>query len=135
VATPISLGCRILVVREDQVLLVQHSYQRGWYLPGGAVDRGESLKAAAVRELREECAIEGLEMRFVGMFLSEHEGRSDHVALFSTDSFRELSGRPQDSEISQFGFFSMKQLPEGTSPATRRRIQEFLSGIPNPEFW
>ena len=47
-----------------EILLIRRSDNGNWALPGGAVDLGESLTQAAVRETREEtgvdCEITGL---------------------------------------------------------------------------
>ncbi len=42
----------------DRVLLLQPSYKPTWEIPGGTVAEGESPRAAARRELREELGIE-----------------------------------------------------------------------------
>jgi hypothetical protein len=31
-----------------------------------------------------------------------------------------------DQEIERFAFYALDDLPEGTSPGTRRRVQEYL---------
>lgn len=43
---------------ENQVVLVRHP-QRGWEIPGGHVDPGESPEQALARELVEEAAVSG----------------------------------------------------------------------------
>ena len=55
---PLTLGVRVLIVRGDEVLLIQHSYQPGWFIPGGLVERGEALEQAAQREAHEEVGAE-----------------------------------------------------------------------------
>ena len=134
-AAPITLGCRAIVVQDDKVLLVRHSYKEGWYLPGGAVDRKESLPQAIARELLEECHIEVREPELVAMYFSELEGRSDHVALYLVKNFIKIAGRRHDPEIAAREFFPLAQLPQECSPATKRRLNEFKSGSPKPERW
>ena len=41
---PLSIGVRILMVRDQKVLLVKHVYQDQWFLPGGLVEHGETFE-------------------------------------------------------------------------------------------
>lgn len=55
------VGVGAVVIKQGQVLLVRRANDpnRGqWSIPGGAVELGETLAQAAVREVREECGIE-----------------------------------------------------------------------------
>lgn len=54
---PTHLGAQVAVWHDGKLLMVQHSYQRGWFMPGGGVHRGEDLRTAAQRELREEVGL------------------------------------------------------------------------------
>src|SRR5690349_16107692 len=71
---PKLIGVRALIVREQAVLLIRHRAGRQpWALPGGGVERGESLAEAARREAREETgaqveivALQGVYDRFKG---------------------------------------------------------------------
>ncbi len=133
---PMTLGVRLLATDEaGRVFLVRHAYREGWYLPGGAVDPGETALHAARREAEEEghllCETEP---RLVAVFYNRREGR-DHVLLYRCERVRQTKPRRPDREIAETGFFPTDALPEGTTPATRRRIAEALSGAPRPEDW
>ena len=43
---------------EGEILLIRRSDNDNWAIPGGAIDLGESLTQAAVRETKEETGID-----------------------------------------------------------------------------
>ncbi len=48
----------VVVRHHDHFVLVHEKKNRGWYLPAGRVDPGESLEQGAKREVREEAGLE-----------------------------------------------------------------------------
>lgn len=132
---PRTLGVRTLALDEaGAVLLVRHSYRPGWFFPGGGVHKWETLEQAAIRESREEGAIdiEALEPIF-GLYANFTPYRCDHVALFVTRRWRGIDSR--SAEIAEIGFFALDDLPDGVTDATRRRIDEFLGKMPLSSHW
>jgi ADP-ribose pyrophosphatase YjhB (NUDIX family) len=123
---PLMLGVRVMMLRGDTVLLVRHTYQPNWYFPGGMVERGESLEEAARREAREEVGAALGPLTLVGIFSNFAQGKSDHVTVFACSEFDlTLTTNP---EIEQWGLFRLTELPDGVSPATRRRTEAYLRG-------
>lgn len=61
----------LVVVRKgDRFLIIQESkHGNSWYFPGGRVDPGETIPAAAVREAREEA---GIDVTLEGVLRIEH---------------------------------------------------------------
>lgn len=131
-----TLGARCLVVDAGgRVLLVRHGYAPGWLLPGGGVERGETIYGAARRELREEAAVEALEEpRLIGLYLNEAQFRGDHVAVLLVRQFRQHRFTA-NLEIAEAQFFDVAALPAETSPGTRRRIAEFCEERPPSPVW
>ena len=135
---PMTLGVRALVLNEAEgtVFLVRHTYVPGWHLPGGGVERGETLMQGLVKELREEGNIEltGAPQLF-GVYHNSRVSLRDHVAMYVVRRFSQTSFRLPDREIAECGFFPLNALPEATTQSTRRRIAEVLEGKAAEEIW
>jgi 8-oxo-dGTP pyrophosphatase MutT (NUDIX family) len=133
----LTLGVRGLIFDgEGRVFLVKHSYISGWHLPGGGVEKGETLIAALDRELREEGNIEPTEPPVLhAIYFNRRVSRRDHVAVFIVRSFRQIAPPQPNSEIIAHGFFAPQELPADTSRATRERIAEVLTGRAAAEIW
>ena len=56
----------VILNNEGEVLLIKGP-KRGWEMPGGQVEIGESLAEAAVRETKEECGLDIEVIRFCGI--------------------------------------------------------------------
>jgi 8-oxo-dGTP pyrophosphatase MutT (NUDIX family) len=123
---PVTLGARVILVRDGRVLLVRHSYMAGWFLPGGGVKRNEGFEAAALREAREEVGARIRSLHLHGLYLNHFEDRVDHVAIFIATDF---DWHPKvTAEIAEARWCSPDDLPMGTAPRTIARIEEHRSG-------
>lgn len=136
VLRPITLGVRIMLIDNDRIVLVRHTYQEGWQFPGGGMKRGESVAEAARREAVEETGARLLrEPALFGLYTNVAEGKSDHIVLFLSEDF--VLEQPTDRwEIQACAFFDLHALPEGLSGGYRRRIGEYFEGnAPYLERW
>ncbi|BCJ50424.1 NUDIX hydrolase [Actinoplanes sp. NBRC 14428] len=80
-ATSIVPSANVIVTNDAaDVLLIRRSDNGNWALPGGAMDIGESLPEAAVRETREETGIDVEITGLVGIFTDPR-----HVILYTSD--------------------------------------------------
>jgi len=136
-ARGLTLGVRALVIGEDRrIFLVQHTYVRGWHLPGGGVEPGETVLAALARELAEEGNIELTgPPQLHGMFFNTRASQRDHVVCFVVRSFRQSAPPAPNREIAATRFFALDELPGDTGAGTRRRIAEILLGAPVSDQW
>ena len=132
----LTLGTRTAVFDpENRVLLVRHSYGSGWFLPGGGVERGETIFQSAAREIREEAGIIAeKELVLKGVCLNDGQFPGDHVAVLTLHKFTQTPWKPT-LEITHAKFFVIDQLPDGTTGGTRRRLDEIISNQEIARHW
>jgi ADP-ribose pyrophosphatase YjhB (NUDIX family) len=132
----LTLGVRGLVTDADgRVLLVEHTYVHGWYMPGGGVERGETAEAALGREMVEEAGVRLTERpRLLSAHSNDAKHPRDHVLFYRCGAWEACASRP-GVEIHAVGWFAPDALPEGTTPATRARLHEALQGAPPDPLW
>jgi len=134
---PMTLGVRAIVEdREGRVLLVRHTYVKGWYFPGGGVETGQTMEQALAMELREEVVIDKMgEVELLGIYLNLHNSRRDHVALYRVRNWSQQGTFRPNKEIAEIGFFPVDDLPKETTKSTRARLVELCQGAEKSGVW
>jgi ADP-ribose pyrophosphatase YjhB (NUDIX family) len=132
-----TLGVRGMVIdEENRIFLVKHSYVRGWHMPGGGVEAGETMAQALAKELREEGNLEiTSDAVLLGIYCNRVASARDHVAVYVIRHFRQTAPTQPNREIVETGFFPLMNLPADTTQATRRRIAEATDGRKPDEDW
>ncbi len=133
-----TLGVRAIVSNgAGEIVLVRHTYVDGWFLPGGGVEKGETAQQSLTRELREEAgvALTGLPS-LVGVFSNHRAFANDHVLLYVIAP-GDWSACPSDNvgEIAEIAWIDPASPPQGTTPATARRLGEWLAARPPAPEW
>jgi 8-oxo-dGTP diphosphatase len=100
----------------SSILLIQRKsdpYKGKWALPGGFVDVDETVKEAAVRELKEETGVEGIELEQFHVFDAPHRDpreRTISVVYYGfTDRILKVKGSDDAQDAK---WFPLDALPE-----------------------
>ena len=131
----------VFVVNEhDEVLMIRRTDNDNWAVPGGAVDLGESVPQAAVRETVEEtgvtCEITGVvgiysDPKHIIYYTSDGEARQEFSMVFTA---RPVSGEPRTSNESKEVVWVPKAELFGSTyrmdRSMRRRVDQFLAEGP-----
>lgn len=112
-----------LVMKNKKVLLIKHSYQQDWALPGGWMKHGESITSTMVRELKEELDIKAEVVDVFEVKSIKNKPVIDVavVCRVSETSFKKLS-----SEVEEARFFSIDSLPKNIVYTQKVYLDDFL---------
>jgi 8-oxo-dGTP pyrophosphatase MutT (NUDIX family) len=118
---------RVLVRNNrGEILLVKNWIGKNeWEMPGGGVSRGENMRDAALREVREETGIqlEQADLREVATYLGRHETRV-FVAKITASQLQAVKRRKR--EITHLEWFASATLPQSLA----WNVTQTLSKLP-----
>lgn len=103
-----SVSAGVVVLNDEGNILLIKGPRRGWEPPGGIVELGESIEAAAIREVKEETGIDVEIIKFCGIFQNLKQ------SVVATGWLgRAVGGELKTSEESlEVGFFTIEQAME-----------------------
>ncbi len=124
---PKTFGARAIILNKNKILLVKNFlYNKYWLLPGGGINRKKMPEKGLMRELKEELNLSISKIDYkLGEYKSQGESKRDIIYIFVINL--DSSHFSKQWELDDARWFDLSNLPENLSPATSRRIQEFLS--------
>ena len=118
-----------IVINDEKEILLIKGPSRGWEMPGGIVEEGESLKDAAVRETKEESGIDIEVLKFCGIF--QNVNKSICNTLFLA---KPIGGElTTSSESLEVGFYPIEKALEMVTVGNfKQRIEYCLDNSKHP---
>lgn len=114
-----------LIVRDGKALVVRNRAGR-WTLPGGRAKRGEGLRDAVVREVREETGLLiKVRRRISPDHVRRHDGPCDGCVVYSA-KVRRGTPKPK-SEIDEVRWIRIERVPSRLTRFRRSRVAETLA--------
>lgn len=130
----IAVGTIVRTARDpNRLVLVRRAIEPGygkWVFPGGYVDRGEALSAAAVREAREEC---GLIVRLDGLVnVYSYAGRTPIIIVYAATAVGGVLAH--DDECLETAEFDRADIPwdDLAFQSTTDGLRDYLAGLLHP---
>ena len=125
-----TLGARAIVIdSQERVLLVKHTYRKGWHTPGGGVELNESPWTAIKRELNEEVGLNITDNpNIFHVYRNTWRNGVDYPIFYIIKKFENEPKICDPLEISQIKWFLLNNLPDDITPRTKILLEEY-SGL------
>ncbi len=108
------------------VLIERRNPPPGWAIPGGFVDIGESIEQAALREAREETALQITLTTLLGVYSDPRRDARGHTASAVYVAVARGTPRAQD-DAAAVGIFNPEDLPANLAFDHRRILTDYLA--------
>jgi 8-oxo-dGTP pyrophosphatase MutT (NUDIX family) len=135
-APVLMVGAAILIADEqDRLLLMKRSDSGCWGPPGGAVEPGEAVEAAAKREALEETGLRVDEMSLFGVFSGpelyyKYPNGDEVYNVTIVYLSRDVSGDIHlNGEHTEWDWFVPANIPDDLSPPIKPVIEKFKESL------
>jgi len=127
----------IIIEFEDKgiILIKRKNPPFGWAIPGGFVDYGESLEETAIREAKEETA---LEVTLIKQFhtYSSPERDPRHHSITTVYIAKATGGTPKaHDDAKEIGIFTKENLPQPLVFDHAKILEDYFSTLKGSDPW
>jgi ADP-ribose pyrophosphatase YjhB (NUDIX family) len=117
-------------VRDSRVLLARRAIEPAhglWTFPGGYVDWGEDVAAAARREMREEVGLDLTPAGLIGIY--SYPNAPVVIVAYHVTVPQGVEAMPDTHEVSEVRYFARQELPWDALAfrSTREALQDWLA--------
>lgn len=127
-----------LIINQGQLLLVRRARDPGkgkWGLPGGFVDRNETIEEALAREVMEEVGLELTKSDYLVSYPNQYDYRgmvAPVIDLFYTcqvDATHEIQLEQDELDHFEWVFPTTEHLDHMAFPSNRRALEHWVSQV------
>lgn len=123
------LGATAVILNDGQMLLTRRRDLPLWVAPGGHLDRGETVQACCVREVREETGLDVEIERLVGLYARRQGQRGQILWMTFLFQCRVAGGTLRvTDETTAIGYWPIGKLPINTAYWHRRYLADTVNG-------
>ena len=122
----------LICPQKDNILLVKRAFNPGkglWCLPGGFIEKGESLKEAAVRELKEETQLLGRALNILGTCSHYNTIFGDILLIGITVEVNDWSTMEAGDDAEEAKLFSIKKRPKLALPCHEKIVRMHTENV------
>jgi len=120
----------LLFDREDKVLLCHRRDYDLWNLPGGGLEKGESVSEGLKRELWEETGLTVKISKLIGIYNKPE--KNEVIFCFTCEK---IDGEiTLNEEADQIEYFSIDKLPKNFPKKQKERIEDAMKNSKYPVF-
>lgn len=126
--TPLLTVDALIINKDHEIVMIKRKNPPyGWALPGGFVDKGETVEHAVAREVKEETDLDVYGVSLFGVYSDPQRDKRGHtvsiVFVCKPKNLTELKGK-DDAELA--GLFRLDDLPPNIAFDHGKIISDYL---------
>lgn len=128
------VAVHLLLIKDGKILLLRRfntGYQDGNYsVVAGHSDGDEDVKAAMIREAKEEAGINMVPENVKFASVMHRKSEDERIDFFFTaDSWQGEITNMEPEKCDDLSWFEIDKLPDNTIPYIRKAIENYTSGV------